>query len=115
MLRRQGLRPLDPRKPFEKGPRESFRIVIGKLLVFALKFPDRADGDDLGLDFGNGDVRNVFSGIREFYKPEDLVGRIVVAVANLASRKMRFGVSTCAPPRSASTWAIPLSTVKMRP
>lgn len=45
------------------------------------------------LDFGNGDVRNVFSGIKEFYKPEDLVGKIVVAVANLAPRKMRFGMS----------------------
>jgi len=45
------------------------------------------------LDFGNGDVRNVFSGIKEFYKPEDLIGKIVVAVANLAPRKMRFGVS----------------------
>ena len=45
------------------------------------------------LDFGNGDVRNVFSGIKEFYKPEDLVGKIVIAIANLAPRKMRFGVS----------------------
>jgi len=45
------------------------------------------------LDFGNGDVRNVFSGIKEFYKPDDLAGKIVVAVANLAPRKMRFGVS----------------------
>ena len=45
------------------------------------------------LDFGNGDVRNVFSGIKEFYNPEDLIGKIVVAVANLAPRKMRFGVS----------------------
>ncbi len=37
--------------------------------------------------------RNVFSGIREFYQPEDLKGKLVVMVANLAPRKMRFGIS----------------------
>ena len=58
---------------------------------------EAVDGSDkllrFSLDFGDGDVRNVFSGIKEFYKPEELVGKIVVAVANLAPRKMRFGVS----------------------
>ncbi|MFT4613560.1 MAG: methionyl-tRNA synthetase, partial [Bacteroidia bacterium] len=37
--------------------------------------------------------RNVFSGIKSAYKPEDLVGRLTIMVANLAPRKMRFGVS----------------------
>jgi methionyl-tRNA synthetase len=37
--------------------------------------------------------RTVFSGIRKTYSPESLVGRHVVVVANLAPRKMRFGVS----------------------
>ena len=38
--------------------------------------------------------RNIFSGIRKAYQePEKLVGRNVVVVANLAERKMRFGVS----------------------
>lgn len=44
------------------------------------------------LDLG-GDTRTVLSGIRTAYAPEDLVGRHVVVVANLAPRKMRFGVS----------------------
>jgi methionyl-tRNA synthetase len=54
------------------------------------------DGSDkllqLTLDLGS-ERRNVFSGIRSAYAPGDLVGRKVVMVANLAPRKMRFGVS----------------------
>jgi methionyl-tRNA synthetase len=46
----------------------------------------------LTLDLGS-ERRNVFSGIRSAYAPEQLVGRKVVMVANLAPRKMRFGVS----------------------
>ncbi|MGB5740095.1 MAG: methionine--tRNA ligase [Woeseia sp.] len=46
----------------------------------------------LTLDLGDG-KRTVFAGIKSAYQPEDLVGRHVVAVANLAPRKMRFGVS----------------------
>ena len=47
----------------------------------------------LTLNVGEAEPRNVFSGIREFYKPEDLTGKLVVMVANLAPRKMRFGIS----------------------
>jgi len=47
----------------------------------------------LTLDLGDGRPRQVFSGIRKAYAPETLIGRAVVAVANLAPRKMRFGVS----------------------
>lgn len=47
----------------------------------------------LTLNVGEAKPRNVFSGIREFYKPEDLTGKLVVMVANLAPRKMRFGIS----------------------
>jgi methionyl-tRNA synthetase len=47
----------------------------------------------LTLDVGEGRTRNVFSGIRSAYKPEDLKGRLTVLVANLAPRKMKFGVS----------------------
>jgi methionyl-tRNA synthetase len=46
----------------------------------------------LTLDLGS-EQRNVFSGIRAAYRPEDLVGRFVVMIANLEPRKMRFGVS----------------------
>jgi methionyl-tRNA synthetase len=46
----------------------------------------------LELDLG-GETRQVFAGIRSAYTPERLVGRLTVMVANLAPRKMRFGVS----------------------
>jgi methionyl-tRNA synthetase len=46
----------------------------------------------LTLDLGDH-TRNVFSGIKSAYKPEDLVGRLTVMVANLAPRKMKFGLS----------------------
>ncbi|MFN9807607.1 MAG: methionine--tRNA ligase subunit beta, partial [Betaproteobacteria bacterium] len=46
------------------------------------------------LDVGEGRHRNVFSGIKSAYRePKTLVGRHVVLVANLAPRKMKFGVS----------------------
>ena len=47
----------------------------------------------LTLDAGEGKTRNVFSGIASMYQPEDLVGKLTVLVANLAPRKMKFGVS----------------------
>lgn len=47
----------------------------------------------LTLDAGEGRLRNVFSGIASAYQPEDLVGKLTVLVANLAPRKMKFGVS----------------------
>ncbi|HEY3729708.1 MAG TPA: methionine--tRNA ligase [Steroidobacteraceae bacterium] len=46
----------------------------------------------LTLDL-DGEQRTVFSGIRASYRPEQLTGRLVVLVANLAARKMRFGIS----------------------
>lgn len=58
---------------------------------------ETVDGSDkllrLTLDVGEGRTRNVFSGIRSAYRPEDLVGKLTVMVANLAPRKMKFGVS----------------------
>jgi methionyl-tRNA synthetase len=48
----------------------------------------------LTLSLGGGVTRNVFAGIKKAYAPEDLVGRLVMYVANLAPRKMKFGVST---------------------
>ena len=47
----------------------------------------------LTLDVGEGKMRNVFSGIASAYKPEDLLGKHTVMVANLAPRKMKFGIS----------------------
>lgn len=45
------------------------------------------------LDVGEEKPRNVFSGIAAYYDPNDLIGKLVVMVANLAPRKMTFGVS----------------------
>ncbi|MEP4523058.1 MAG: methionine--tRNA ligase [Alloalcanivorax venustensis] len=47
----------------------------------------------LTLDVGDLGERNVFAGIKSKYRPEELEGRMVVLVANLAPRKMKFGVS----------------------
>ncbi len=47
----------------------------------------------LTLDVGEGRHRNVFSGIKSAYEPADLIGKLTVMVANLAPRKMKFGVS----------------------
>ena len=46
----------------------------------------------LTLDLG-GEKRQVFSGIKASYDPEKLLGQLTVTVANLAPRKMRFGIS----------------------
>ena len=58
---------------------------------------DVVEGSDkllrLSLDIGEEKPRNVFAGIRASYKPEDLLGKQVVMIANLAPRKMRFGIS----------------------
>jgi len=57
---------------------------------------EHVDGADkllqLTLDIG-GETRMVFAGIKSAYEPEMLEGRLTVMVANLAPRKMRFGVS----------------------
>ncbi len=58
---------------------------------------ERVEGSDkllrLTLDVGEGRHRNVFSGIAQHVKPEVLVGRLTVMIANLAPRKMKFGLS----------------------
>ncbi len=66
------------------------------LRVARIVAADLVEGADkllaLTLDLG-GETRQVFAGIRAAYDPADLVGRLTVMVANLAPRKMRFGVS----------------------
>jgi methionyl-tRNA synthetase len=58
---------------------------------------DHVEGADkllqLTLDIGDGETRNVFSGIKAAYQPEDLEGKLTIVVANLAPRKMKFGMS----------------------
>lgn len=58
---------------------------------------EHVEGSDkllrLTLDVGEGRHRNVFSGIKSAYQPADLIGKMTVMVANLAPRKMKFGLS----------------------
>jgi methionyl-tRNA synthetase len=58
---------------------------------------EHVEGSDkllrLTLDVGEGKTRNVFSGIKSAYQPADLIGKLTVVVANLAPRKMKFGLS----------------------
>ncbi|MBN7798508.1 methionine--tRNA ligase [Parahaliea mediterranea] len=66
------------------------------LRVAEIVAADHVEGADkllrLTLNLG-GEQRQVFAGIKAAYQPEDLVGKLTVMVANLAPRKMRFGVS----------------------
>jgi methionyl-tRNA synthetase len=61
-------------------------------IVNAEHIPEAAKLLKLTLDLGN-EQRTVFAGIKSAYKPEDLIGRLTVMVANLAPRKMKFGMS----------------------
>lgn len=58
---------------------------------------DYVEGADkllqLTVDIGDGQTRNIFAGIRSAYDPKQLEGRLTVVVANLAPRKMKFGLS----------------------
>ncbi len=69
------------------------KIDLRVALVTAATHVEGADKLlQLTLDIG-GETRNVFAGIKSAYDPEKLIGRKVVLVANLAARKMRFGLS----------------------
>ena len=67
------------------------------LRIAKITAADHVEGADkllqLTLDLGELGSRQVFAGIKSAYQPEDLVGKHTVVVANLAPRKMRFGVS----------------------
>ncbi|MBB5017598.1 methionyl-tRNA synthetase [Chitinivorax tropicus] len=71
---------------FSKVDLRVARIVDAKAVEGADKLVQ------LTLDIG-AETRNVFAGIKSAYKPEDLKGRLTVMVANLAPRKMKFGLS----------------------
>ncbi len=66
-------------------------LRVGKVLE-----AEAVEGADkllrLKVDLGN-ETRQIFSGIKASFSPEELIGKNVVVVANLAPRKMRFGVS----------------------
>ncbi len=88
--------------PAEETPAEDDTITIDDFLKVKLRAARiikaaPVEGADkllqLTLDAGELGERNVFAGIKSKYRPEELEGRMVVLVANLAPRKMKFGVS----------------------
>lgn len=84
---------IEPIKPeisiddFGKVDLRIARIVSASLIDGADKLLQ------LTVDVGEGKTRNIFAGIRSAYDPKQLEGRLTVVVANLAPRKMKFGLS----------------------
>jgi methionyl-tRNA synthetase len=79
--------------PAQITPEDFQRIDLRVARVETAEFVEGADRLlKLGVDLG-GERRNVFAGIRGAYEPAALVGRLVVVVANLKPKKMRFGTS----------------------
>jgi len=91
---------LDPNSPLAKDPIaetisfEDFAKI--DLRIARIAKAEHVENADkllrLELDLG-GESRQVFAGIKSAYQPEDLEGKLTVMVANLAPRKMRFGLS----------------------
>lgn len=91
---------IDPNSPLAKEPIEAeiefndFAKV--DLRVALIAKAEHVEGAEkllkLTLDLG-GETRQVFSGIKSAYSPEQLAGKLTVMVANLKPRKMRFGMS----------------------
>ena len=87
-------------KTFPPPPAETIAIddfAKVDLRVAQVVAAEAVEGSDkllrLTLDVGEARPRTVFAGIRKAYAPEELPGRQVIMVANLAPRKMRFGLS----------------------
>ncbi len=82
--------PLAPTCTFDEFAKVDMRVAR------VLAAEDLAESNKLlrlTLSLGGEEKRNVFAGIKGVYKPEDLVGRLVIFCANLAARKMKFGIS----------------------
>ena len=80
---------LAPEISYDDFARLDFRIAK----IVAAKRVEKSDRLlQLTLDIGS-ETRNVLAGLANAYKPEDLEGKLTVMVANLAPRKMRFGIS----------------------
>jgi methionyl-tRNA synthetase len=62
-------------------------------VIAAESIPEARKLLKLTLSLGGEEQRTVFAGIKTAYQPESLLGRLVVCVANLAPRKMKFGTS----------------------
>jgi len=82
--------PLAPTCSFDDFLKVDLRVAR---VVAAEDVPKAKKLIKLVLSLGGNETRTVFAGIKGVYRPEDLIGRLVVCAANLASRKMKFGLS----------------------
>ncbi len=96
------VKPQGPAQPAQARPQDQSTISIDdfarvELRVARVVSAEAVEGADkllrLTVDLGEADTRQIFAGIKAAYDPGQLVGRLVVVVANLAPRRMRFGVS----------------------
>ncbi len=94
--------PVDGPEALEKEPLTAEHCTIDDFMKVDMRVArvleaNHVEGADkllqLTLSLGGEERRNVFAGIKSCYQPEELVGRLVICCANLAPRKMRFGVS----------------------
>ncbi|MFT5739329.1 MAG: methionyl-tRNA synthetase, partial [Gammaproteobacteria bacterium] len=83
------IEPIDSEISYDDFAKLDLRIA---LIVEAKKVEKSDRLLQLTLDIGS-ETRNVFAGVANAYEPQDLQGQLTVMVANLAPRKMRFGVS----------------------
>jgi methionyl-tRNA synthetase len=99
--KQQAQKPEKPGKTADKGSEKTTTINIDdfakvELRVAKIAEAELVEGSDkllrLTLDLGS-ETRTVFSGIKSAYDPATLKGRLTIVVANLAPRKMKFGVS----------------------
>jgi methionyl-tRNA synthetase len=95
-------RPTASGKPVENAAEATMEISLADFAKVDLRIAriinaEQVEGADkllkLTLDVGDGRPRTVFAGIKAAYQPADLVGRLTPMVANLAPRKMKFGLS----------------------
>jgi methionyl-tRNA synthetase len=82
--------PLAPMITIEEFQKVDLRVAR---VVAAEEVPKAKKLVRLTLSLGGDERRNVFAGIKSAYQPEQLVGRLVICVANLQPRQMTFGVS----------------------
>ncbi len=103
--------PLAPECTIDDFSKVDLRVAR---VIAAEDVPDAKKLLKLTLSLGGGTTKNVFAGIKEAYKPADLVGKLVICVANLACRKMKFGTSegmvAAAGPGGADVFVITVDT-----
>ena len=83
-------RPLEPECTIDDFVKVDMRVAR---VVAAEQVPEARKLLKLTLSLGGEERRQVFAGIKEAYEPEQLVGRLVIFVANLKPRQMKFGLS----------------------